>query len=170
MKIEDETKKSLILSGNASITDELYKKLVENCFAALLKDPEVHSKYYRTDSNTSAVLIVILISDINDLLASKPDVIKEVYAALLTVAPEFGRNDYTKDAVTQYLINECKYDKNRAEVFADFYDSNKLKLQVELGNIGPHFPHIVDASWKIDYVVKVQTIFINFIKRNPSFL
>lgn len=97
----------------------------------------------------------MLLVGITSLYGSKPDVIKEVYAALLTISAEFGRNDYHKEAVVQYLTEECKYDTKRAESFAEIYGSKKLKLQVILGNIGTHLPHIVDAKWKIDYVVKV---------------
>lgn len=102
----------------------------------------------------------MLLVGIASLYGSRPDVIKEIYAALLRISAEFARNDYNKDAVIQYLSDECKYDKNRAETYAEVYQTNKLKLQVILSKIGSHLPHIVDANWKIDYVVKVCPKFI----------
>lgn len=166
MKIQDATKQGLILSGNSgTVGDDTYKKLTENCFAVLLKGPEVHGKFCRL-LQVSVPSVVYWVTDIE---STTRDVIQEVYAALLTIAAEFGRNDYSKESVLQYLIDECKYDRNRAEYFADTYDHNKLKLQVVLGNIGTHLPHIVDANWKIDYVVKVRTEFAKYNNQKLTF-
>lgn len=91
----------------------------------------------------------------HSLYNSKPDVIKEVYAALLTASSEFARNNQTKDAVYQFLLNECKYSSSRAGVYGGFYERNLEKLKVILVNIGTYLPHIVDVNWKIDYIVEV---------------
>lgn len=99
------------------------------------------------------------LTDLAALYGSKPDIVKEVYSSLLKISAEFARNDLNKDTVSRFLIDECKYSKNRAEDFAIVYDKHKLKLQVILGNIGMHLPHITDVNWKIDYVVQVSTLF-----------
>lgn len=91
----------------------------------------------------------------NSLYNSKPDVIKEVYAALLTASAVFARNNLTKETVVQFLENNCKYSPARANVYGGFYEKNFQQLRVILGNIGSYLPHIVDTKWKIDYIVKV---------------
>lgn len=43
MQIPDAVKQSVVLSGNSSnVNDEIYIKLLENCFSVLLKGPEIH--------------------------------------------------------------------------------------------------------------------------------
>lgn len=45
MHIRENTKNSLTLSANNNIiNDDTYKKLLENCFAVLLKKSEIHRK------------------------------------------------------------------------------------------------------------------------------
>lgn len=80
---------------------------------------------------------------------------KEVYPALLTVAAQFARHNLSSEPVAQFLIDECGFSKEKAESFSNSYATNKLKLQVILGNVGTHLPHITDVKWKIDYIVKV---------------
>lgn len=94
-------------------------------------------------------------SAISSLYNSKPDVVKEVYAALLTASSEFARYNVGKEGLVQYLTNDCRYSPARVNVYLGFYEANKEKVRVILGNIGSYLPHIVDAKWKIDYIVKV---------------
>lgn len=86
---------------------------------------------------------------------SKPDLIKCVYATLLTITAEFGRHNFDKEGVKTFLITKCNYNSNRANLYSDFYEKNKQELQVALGNIGTHLPNITDVKWKIDYIIKV---------------
>lgn len=87
---------------------------------------------------------------------SKPDVIKELYAALLTACAEFARNDLNFDSILSFLNSECSFPPNRAKTLFDQYEANKQEVQIRLGEIGSHPPHITDVEWKIDYVIKVH--------------
>lgn len=152
MQLQEATKKSLVLSGNNSIiSDDTYKKLLENCFAVLLKKDEVHGR----PSPISNLIMTSTFPALSPLYNSKPDAVKEVYAALLTVSAEFARNNMTKDAVVHFLTADCKYSSARAETYSNAYEANKAKLRVVLVNVGTNLPHVVDANWKIDYIVKV---------------
>lgn len=83
------------------------------------------------------------------------DIIKEVYAALLKISAEFARNDYSEEQISLFLSAECGLNTSRVSLYQEFYVNNKMKLQIILGNIGTHLPHIVDVKWKIDFIVKV---------------
>lgn len=46
MELKQELKDSLILCNSTNnLTDEAFRKLLDNSFAALLNKPEIHSKY-----------------------------------------------------------------------------------------------------------------------------
>lgn len=92
---------------------------------------------------------------ITSLYNSKPDVIKELYAALLTICAEFGRNNLTAETTLAFLTTELNFPSNRAKILSDLYEANKQDLQIQLGQIGTHAPHITDVEWKIDYIIKV---------------
>lgn len=102
------------------------------------------------------VLITFNFLGISKICSSKPDVIKEIHSSLLKASAEFARHDIKKEHVRQFLTSDCGFGENRAELYAEHYDKNKVKLQILLGNIGVHLPHIVDVKWKIDYIVKVR--------------
>lgn len=36
------------------------------------------------------------------------------------------------------------------------YEKQKERLQIALGSFGSHPPHIVDANWKMNYIIKVK--------------
>lgn len=95
------------------------------------------------------------LADLPALLGSKPDVIKQLYAALLKISLEFARHDVSADSATNMLKTDCNMESARAETYIEYYNKNKIKLQIILGNIGTHLPHIVDVKWKIDYIIKV---------------
>lgn len=93
---------------------------------------------------------------LTSLYNSKPDVIKELYAALLTACAEFARNDLNPDAIVSFLTSECNFPSNRAKTLFDQYETNKQEVQIRLGEIGSHPPHITNVEWKIDYIIKVR--------------
>lgn len=81
---------------------------------------------------------------------------------MLKLTLEFARHDLTEDIVYEMLKNEYNIEQQRAVQYKEYYGKNKLKVQIILGNIGNHLPHIVDVKWKIDYIIKV--LHISFFK------
>lgn len=87
---------------------------------------------------------------------SKPDLIKSVFASLLTIAAEFARHNCDQIYIKKFLIDHCNFNQDKANIFSELYSKHKQKLQIKLGCVGSHLPHIVDVKWKIDYIVKVK--------------
>lgn len=87
--------------------------------------------------------------------SSKSDVVKEIYTALMTLILQLARHDCTTEQIDAMLCNELNFNSSRKELFCRMYGKQKERLQVALSMIGTHYPHIVDASWKMDYVIKV---------------
>lgn len=87
---------------------------------------------------------------------------------MLTINSEFGRHDLTKEDVKTFLTNDCNVNSSRSTIYSEMYDKNKQPLQIILGNIGTHLPHLTEVQWKIDYIVKViENILLNlFIVSN----
>ncbi|KAJ8981933.1 hypothetical protein NQ317_002104 [Molorchus minor] len=139
MKINDKLKDSLALGQNPIIiTENTFKKLLENCFSILSGRDEIHS--------------------ITALYNSKPDIVKEFYAALLSVSVEFARNNQSKEEISQFLTSGCKFSTQRADIYADQFEKNRQALEISLLNIGSHLPHVTDVKWKIDYIVKSSMV------------
>ncbi|KAK4878283.1 hypothetical protein RN001_010789 [Aquatica leii] len=137
MNISEELKTRLKFISNCNITEDVYKKLLENTFATLAGKSETHS--------------------MSTLYNSKPDLLKQAHAILLQAGAEFARNNMNGDEV-KAVLTEINFNQNRTKLFVDLYETNKDDVQVQLGNIGMHPPHIVDADWKIDYIVKASNL------------
>lgn len=95
-------------------------------------------------------------SDISQLCNSKGDAIKECYAALLSLLVEAARHDTDPDTLSVTLLQNYNFSAQRCEKLVGIYRQHKTKLQAALSNVGTHPPHIIDASWTLDYCVKVS--------------
>ncbi|XP_044762986.1 COMM domain-containing protein 3 [Coccinella septempunctata] len=139
MQLRESTKKSLRLLNNAKVvSDETCKKLLDDCFSVLGGGEELHA-------NAS-------------LFGSKPDLVKELYANLLIATAEFVRNGASDEDVRQYLLEECNVGQARSDLYSKLYSVHKLGVEITLLNIGSHPPHVVDVDWKIDFVVKSNSL------------
>ncbi|XP_023011627.2 COMM domain-containing protein 3 [Leptinotarsa decemlineata] len=139
MNFEDSCKTSIGLAQNSSvISDEVFKKMLENCFAILTGKEEIHS--------------------IMGLCQSKPDVLKEFYAALLCVSAEFARRRSSTEDILRFLNTDCGLPLKKSNLFTEYFDKNKLALETSLLNITGALPHVTDVKWKIDYIVKSNTM------------
>ncbi|KAF5294325.1 hypothetical protein FQR65_LT10778 [Abscondita terminalis] len=137
MSISEDLKNRLKFVNTCSITDDAFKKLVDNTFSILGEKPEVHG--------------------MSTLYNSKPDLVKQVHATMLRTGAECARNDFNHDDIENILV-ECNWNPNRIKVFVNSYDIHKRDMQILLGNIGSHPPHVVGADWKIDYIVKESNL------------
>ncbi|GLV46698.1 uncharacterized protein CBL_13146 [Carabus blaptoides fortunei] len=135
MELSKQIRESLNLINNPNnITDDGFRKLLDNCFGALLNKPDIYN-----------------ITTIN---SSKADVIKEIYASLLTFVAELARHDCSVGTVTAILNDDLHFSQNRNELFCKMYEKQKERLQIALSSFGSHPPHIVDANWKMNYIIK----------------
>ncbi|KAJ3652449.1 hypothetical protein Zmor_018411 [Zophobas morio] len=138
MKFDENIKKSLNLANNATaVTDATFKGLLENCFSVLTGLPEPHN--------------------VTNLYNSKPDLVKELYAALLSITAEFVRSGQKSDSIRDFL-NKCGYNEAKISFYTDLYDRNREEIEGSLINVGSHLPHITDVTWKIDYIIKSSCV------------
>jgi hypothetical protein len=96
------------------------------------------------------------LSDVSQLCYSKGDAVKESYAALLSLLIESARHDTDPDTLSITLLQDYNFSAPRNEKLVRMYRQHKTKLQAALSHIGIHPPHIVDASWTLDFCVKVN--------------
>lgn len=142
-------KKSLILANN--LPEPVFRKLLENCFAVLTGFPEPHGNFAPIFESLTQPPF----PGISSLYNSKPDLIKELYAALLSITANFVQTGQNKDSIVQFLT-QCNYSGARTSLYVEFFEKNRCDIEASLINIGNHLPHITDITWKIDYVIKVS--------------
>lgn len=79
---------------------------------------------------------------------------KEAYAVLLSFLVEAARHD-TDPSVLTSSLEEFHFEPSRTEKVVKFYQQHKPRLQATLSAVGVHPPHIIDASWRQEYCIKV---------------
>jgi hypothetical protein len=99
------------------------------------------------------------IPDLTQLCNFKGDAVKESYAALLSVLIEAARHDIHPDALSNTLLQDYNFGVQRNDKLIGMYRQYKMRLQAALSHIGTHPPHIIDASWTLDYCIKVSQNF-----------
>lgn len=131
-----------VLTGvraGAELSEDAWKKLVENAFAALLGKPQIH---------VSA-----------SIHSSKSDVVKEAYAGLLALLAEAARRDGSGGGADAVLEDGTSaLPPARREALRTAYGRQRERLLLRLAQHGTHLPHITHCNWTIDHVVKVSTI------------
>ncbi|XP_069702971.1 COMM domain-containing protein 3 [Periplaneta americana] len=127
-----------VLGSSNTISDECFTKLLEAGICVI------------TDGQK--------IPNVSQLCNSKGDAVKEAYAALLCLLVESARHDADPDALSVTLHQDYNFTAIRNEKLVKAYRQYKNKLQAALSHIGIHPPHIVDATWTLDYCVKASSL------------
>ncbi|XP_019611566.1 COMM domain-containing protein 3 isoform X1 [Rhinolophus sinicus] len=92
-----------------------------------------------------------------DLKHIDPVVLKHCHAAAATYILEAGKQRADKSTLSTYL-EDCKFDRERIELFCTEYQNNKNSLEILLGSIGRSLPHIIDVSWRLEYQIKTSQL------------
>lgn len=92
-----------------------------------------------------------------DLKHIDPVVLKHCHAAAATYILEAGKHQVDKSTLSTYL-EDCKFDRERIELFCTEYQNNKNSLEILLGSIGRSLPHITDVSWRLEYQIKTNQL------------
>ncbi|XP_077010309.1 COMM domain-containing protein 3 [Tamandua tetradactyla] len=92
-----------------------------------------------------------------DLKHIDPVVLKHCHAAAATCILEAGKQRADKSTLSSYL-EDCKFDRERIELFCTEYQNNKNSLETLLGSIGRSLPHITDVSWRLAYQIKTNQL------------
>ncbi|KAF3818672.1 hypothetical protein GH733_012089, partial [Mirounga leonina] len=107
-----------------------------------------------------------------DLKHIDPVVLKHCHTAAATYILEAGKQRADKSTLSTYL-EDCKFDRERIELFCVEYQNNKNSLESLLGSfyvdtmykiiivffsIGRSLPHITDVSWRLEYQIKTNQL------------
>jgi len=109
------------------------------------------------------------ISESKVLSSLDPVVLKQAYASVVSLTFEIGKLDMDASGTHEYLV-EQNFPEQRASLFVSMYTKYLKPLRTALGSVGFNFDHIVDVSWRVDFLVKsdmvervnVPTFFIKF--------
>ncbi|KAG3257589.1 COMM domain-containing protein 3 isoform X2 [Ictidomys tridecemlineatus] len=102
------------------------------------------------DSNAFTLLLRAAFQSLLDAQADEA-----VLAA--TYILEAGKHRADKSTLSTYL-EDCKFDRERIELFCTEYQNNKNSLEILLGSIGRSLPHITDVSWRLEYQIKTSQL------------
>jgi hypothetical protein len=102
------------------------------------------------------ILICVHLPDVSQLCNTKGDAVKESYAAFLSLLIESARHDTDPETLSITLLQDYNFSAARNDKLVRMYRQHKTKLQAALSHVGIHPPHIIDASWTLDFCVKVS--------------
>ncbi|BES92759.1 COMM domain containing 3 [Nesidiocoris tenuis] len=81
------------------------------------------------------------------------DVLKKAYAALFTLIVEGVR--WKEDgSIIRNILKDCKLSESRATDILNLLDKQRIPLQISLKQTNFNFPHVLDVTWKMNYIVK----------------
>lgn len=133
MELHEEV--TLGLQAGKELSDDAWKKLMDNAFAALLGKPEIH--------NSASIH------------SSKSDVVKEAYSGLLAVLAEAARRDAATGEDVLNVVGDT-LPAARRDALRIAYGRQRERLLLRLAQHGRHPPHITDCNWRMDHIVKVS--------------
>jgi len=140
MDINDEVTKGLaVLGEDKLINDAAYKSLVETTLSILLR--------LRTD---------------NDLLSPPlssvdPVALKQGYSGLVTFFLE-GAKVNADHIILRSILEEHKLPTNRVDLLLARYNEAKPHIRKSLAQTNFHHPHLVDVDWRLDYLIKSNSV------------
>lgn len=120
--------------------------ITEDCFTKLL------------EAGVSVITDNEKLPNLTQLCNFKGDAVKESYAALLCILVEAARHDVHPDALAIILLQDYNFGAQRNDKLMGIYRQYKTRLQAALSHIGTHPPHIIDASWTLDYCIKASNL------------
>ncbi|XP_052803748.1 COMM domain-containing protein 3-like [Mya arenaria] len=137
MELSQSTLDGLILAGdNAHVSDKSLSVLVTRAFDGLLDDRHKN-----------------LISKDPSFRGTDQAIVKEAYAALVTLVSEASKYDLDVSSLGS-VLEDCKFTNERIEIFNKVYTAKKQLMQILLSSVGNTPPHIVDVDWRLDYYIK----------------
>ncbi|KAK3609319.1 hypothetical protein CHS0354_026239 [Potamilus streckersoni] len=137
MELGQCTLEGLALAGDAAhIPDKIFQPFITRACDGVL---DVRSRdAIAKDSSFQSVDLAVL---------------KEAYAAVVTLLLEAAKNDVDSNSISS-VLEDCKFTSDRIDIFSKLYKDRKPYLQILLGRIGDSCPHIVDVDWRMDYYIK----------------
>jgi len=97
------------------------------------------------------------LADYPNLSKMDQSILKEAYSAALIVVLEASKFNLDSPGLT-VILEDCKIDAKRIELFLKGYESKKTDIRAMLGASTFNLPHIVDVDWRLDYYVKSKKL------------
>ncbi|KAE8596032.1 hypothetical protein XENTR_v10015946 [Xenopus tropicalis] len=101
-----------------------------------------------------------------ELQPIEPALVKHCHAAATTCILEAVKHNADRAGLSTFL-EDCKFDKDRTELFWTEYQKNKESLETLLGSIGTSPPHITDVTWRLQYQIKSNQLYRHY---RPGYL
>jgi len=95
--------------------------------------------------------------DLKEVLSVEPIAVKQAYSALLTFILE-GAKENEDPATLKGALEEHKLSAKRADHIASRYNETKSSIRRLLATNTFHFPRVVDVDWRLDYVIKSNSV------------
>jgi hypothetical protein len=140
MDLSEEATKGLeVLGEDKVINDAAYKSLVETTLSILLR--------LRSD---------------NDLLSPPlssvdPVALKQGYSGLVTFVLE-GAKVNADHIILRGILEEHKIPSSRIDLLLARYSEARPHIRKSLYQTNFHHPHLVDADWRLDYLIKSNSV------------
>ncbi|RDD42602.1 COMM domain-containing protein 3 [Trichoplax sp. H2] len=128
-------------SNSSYFSDRAFQDLCQITLGILLKE-NAESDLEKTTSLAS-------ISD--------KSILKQAYASLITFIVECARVDATS-ATVNTMLEDCKFTPERTSCFTSIYFQHKQQVRQILGGVSFRLPHIVNTEWRMDYVIKNNSL------------
>ncbi|KPP72954.1 COMM domain-containing protein 3-like [Scleropages formosus] len=124
------------LADPVHFSDSAFSTLVEASFHSLLHSDSSHT-----------------VLDNVDLERIDQALLKHCHGALTTCTLECVKQNADRATISTCL-EDLKFDSERIDVFYSLYQKNKSDLENIMSSIGRCPPHIIDASWRLEYQIK----------------
>uniref|UniRef100_A0A6I8SM87 COMM domain-containing protein 3 n=1 Tax=Xenopus tropicalis TaxID=8364 RepID=A0A6I8SM87_XENTR len=111
-------------------------------------------------------VLLQLAADDAELQPIEPALVKHCHAAATTCILEAVKHNADRAGLSTFL-EDCKFDKDRTELFWTEYQKNKESLETLLGSIGTSPPHITDVTWRLQYQIKSNQLYRHY---RPGYL
>ena len=84
---------------------------------------------------------------------------KEAHCALLSLMTEAARVNLSSEYLHRFLEIQVRWPLPRCKKLCDIFSTVTPKIQSLLVNTSQHPPHIVDVQWRLDYNIKVGSLY-----------
>uniref|UniRef100_UPI00398E6813 polycomb complex protein BMI-1-like n=1 Tax=Pristiophorus japonicus TaxID=55135 RepID=UPI00398E6813 len=91
--------------------------------------------------------------------------LKQCHVAIATCVLEAGKQNADKSTIST-LLEDCRFGGERIDIFCAAYQKNKDKVETLLGGIGRFPSHIIDASWRLEYHIRVKRRKVSSFQNN----
>jgi len=139
MDLSEEVTNGLkILADDKNVNEASFKTLVDISFAILLKQ--------KTETDLLNTLSSV------DVIA-----LKQGYSGLVSLILEAAKIN-ADPAILGAILEDIKMSSSKIETLSARYSEQKSSIRQMLSITSFHFPHIVDVSWRLDYLIKSNSV------------